>query len=329
MAFVRTRLPLRWPLAVLSLLALLFTVTLARADDYPSRSVRIVVPFPPGGGTDVIARTMATELGKALGQTFIVDNRSGANGLIGTTEVARAPTDGYTLLFTISSHVTNTLLYAKPGYQLKDFRPISIVATSPFVLAANPAFPPNTFPEFLALAKRMGSKLDFASPGIGSTHHISVDLLKVMTGIDVTLIPYKGGGPAMADVLAGQVPVAFMTPVQSLPNIKAKKLKAIAVSSAKRSSVLPDVPTIAESGLPGYESDTWFGFMAPVGVPRPVIDKLNAEIVRIVKSPQIQSLLSAQGAEPVGGGSEAFEKLTQAEYVKWGAVFKKTGTSLD
>jgi tripartite-type tricarboxylate transporter receptor subunit TctC len=301
----------------------------ALADTYPSRAVKVIVGFPPGGGTDVIARTVAAELAKSLGQQFVVDNKGGANGVIGTTELAKSAPDGYTVMMTISSHVTNTLLYPKLSYQLKDFQPISIVATSPFVLVANPAFPPNTLPEFLALAKKEGKKIDFASPGSGSTQHLSMELLKVMAQVDATHIPYKGGAPALTDLLAGQVPLTFMTTVQSLPFLKDKRIKALAVSTAKRTPVLPDVPTIAESGVPGYESDVWFGFIAPAGVPRPVVEKLHAEIVRIVKTPHMQTTLAAQGAEPVGNSPEEFARLIQAEHVKWAEVFKRTGIKAD
>lgn len=297
----------------------------ALADTWPSRTVRVIVGFPAGGGTDVIARKMSAELAKSLGQQFVVDNKGGANGVIGTTDLAKSAPDGYTLMLTISSHVTNTLLYPQLSYQLKDFQPISIVATSPFVLVANPNFPPNTLPEFLALAKKEGKKLDFASPGSGSTQHLSMELLKVMAKVDATHIPYKGGAPALTDLIAGQVPITFMTTVQSLPFLKDKKIKALAVSTAKRTPVLPDVPTIAESGVPGYASDVWFGFIGPAGMPKDIVNKLHAEVVRIVRTPEMQQTFASQGAEPVGNTPEEFTRLIADEHAKWAEVFKQTG----
>jgi len=299
----------------------------AHADDYPSRPVRVIVGFPPGGGTDVIARKMSAELAKSFGQQFVVDNKGGANGVIGTTELSKAAPDGYTLMVTISSHVTNALLYPQLSYKLKDFQPISLVATSPFVLVANPLFPPNTLPEFIAYAKKNGEKLDFASPGSGSTQHLSMELLKLMADFNATHIPYKGGAPALTDLIAGQVPITFMTTVQSLPFLKDQKIKALAVSTAKRTPVLPDVPTIAESGVPGYESDVWFGFIGPAGMPPAIVKKLADEIARIVHTPEVDKTFAEQGAEPVGSTPEAFGRQIDAEHAKWADVFKRTGIS--
>ena len=301
------------------------TATLSSGQAYPTKPIRVLVGFPPGGGTDMLARSMGIELSKALGQPVVIDNKGGANGVIATAELAKAAPDGHTLMMTISSHVTNVLLYPKLSYELKDFQPISLVATSPFVLLAHPAFPPNTVQELVALAKKEGRKVNFGSPGAGSTQHLSVELMDVMAGIEMTHIPYKGGAPALNDLLAGQVPLMFLTTVQSLPYLKDKRVKALAVSTAKRTPVLPDVPTIAESGVPGYESDVWFGFIAPAGTPQPIVDRLHAEIVRIVKTPEMQKNFAQQGAEAVGNTPDQFAKLIRDEHTKWAALFKRTG----
>lgn len=309
-------------LATATLLAA--TAFAAAAQDYPTKPVKMLVGFPPGGGTDITARAVALELSKALGQQFLVENKGGANGVIATTELARATPDGYTLMMTISSHVTNTLLYPKLSYALKDFTPITMVATSPFVLIAHPSFAPNNIQELVALAKQPGDKVNFASPGSGSTQHLSNELMNKMAGVQMTHIPYKGGAPALTDLLAGQVPMMFLTTVQSLPYLKDKKVKALGVSTLRRASVLPEVPTIAESGVSGYHSDVWFGVIAPAGTPKPVIDKLHAEIVRIVRTPEFQKNLAAQGAEPVGNTPEQFSKLIKDEEAKWVDLIKRS-----
>lgn len=301
------------------------STTAGFSQGYPTKPVKLLVGFPPGGGTDVLARAMATELSKSLGQQFVVDNRGGANGVIATSELAKAPADGYTLMMTISSHVTNALLYPKLNYELKDFQPVSIVATSPFVLIAHPSFAPSNIKELVSLAKAKGKELNFGSPGVASTQHLSMELMNVMAGVQMTHIPYKGGAPALTDLLAGQVPLMFLTTVQSLPFLKDKKVKALAVSTAKRTPVLPDVPTIDESGVAGYESDVWFGVIAPAGTPRPIVDKLHAEIVRIVQTPEMQKSLAAQGAAPVGNTPDQFAAQIKAEHTKWADIIKRTG----
>lgn len=295
----------------------------ASAQAYPSKPVRMLVGFPPGGGTDIIARAVAAELSKSLGQQVVVENKGGANGVIATSELAKAPADGHTIMMTISSHVTNTLLYNKLNYSLKDFQPISIIATSPFVLIAHPKFEANTIKEFVGVAKAKGRSLNFGSPGSGSTQHLSNELMHAMAGVELTHIPYKGGAPALTDLLAGQVPLMFLTTVQSLPFLKDKRVKALGVSSSKRSAVLPDVPTIAEAGVPGYESSVWFGVIAPAGTPRPVVTKLHAEIVRITQLPAFQKSLVEQGAEPVGNTPEQFAQQIEAERTKWADLIKK------
>ena len=295
----------------------------ASASDYPTKPVKLLVGFPPGGGTDVLARAMSVELTKSLGQQVVVENKGGANGVIATTELAKSAPDGYTLMMTISSHVTNALLYTNLTYKLKDFQPVSLVATSPFVLIANPQFAPNDIQSMIAAAK--AGDITFASPGAGSTQHLSMELLNVKAGLKMTHIPYRGGAPALTDLLGNQVPMMFMTTVQSLPYLKDKRVKALAVSTPSRTPVLPDVPTIAESGVEGYASDVWFGVIAPAGTPGPVVDKLHGEIVRIVKSPEMQASLAAQGAAPVGNSPSEFAALIDDEFAKWADVIKRTG----
>jgi tripartite-type tricarboxylate transporter receptor subunit TctC len=292
---------------------------------YPDKPLRLIVGFPPGGGTDMLARYLAQHLGKSLGQSVVVENRGGANGVIGTTELARAAPDGYTLMLTISSHITNGLLYKDLPYDvLKGFTPVSVVATSPFVLLANPALPANNLAELIALAKAKPGSINFGSPGNGSTQHLSHELMNQMAGVQMTHVAYRGGAPAMNDLLAGQVSLMFLTTVQSLPFLKEKRLKALAVSSAQRASVLPDVPTVAET-VPGYESDVWFGVIAPAGTPQAIVDKLNKDIAAIVRTPETQKWLAQQGAVPVGNTPAEFAALMQGEYAKWTDVFKKTG----
>lgn len=304
------------------------TAVVAAAQDYPSKPVKMLVGFPPGGGTDITARAVAVELSKALGQQVVVENKGGANGVIATTELAKAAPDGYTLMMTISSHVTNTLLYPKLSYKLSDFQPVTMVATSPFVLIAHPGFQANNVQELIALAKAPDRKVNFASPGAGSTQHLSNELMNAMAGIQMTHIPYKGGAPALTDLLAGQVPIMFLTTVQSLPFLKEKKVKALAVSTLKRAQVLPDVPTIAEAGVAGYHSDVWFGVIAPAGTPKPIVDRLHAEIARIVKTPEFQKNLAAQGAEPVGNTPEQFAKILSEEQAKWSDLVKRTSITI-
>lgn len=293
----------------------------SEGQTYPNRPIRLLVGFPPGGGTDVVAREVGAELSKALGQQVVVDNRGGANGVIATTELVKAAPDGHTLMMTISSHVTNALLYSKLPYTLDDFQPVSRVSISPFVLIAHPSFKPTTIAELIALARR--DELDFGSPGPGSTQHLSMELMNAMAGIRMTHIPYRGGAPALTDLLAGQVPMMFMTTVQSLPFLKDGRVRALGVSSSRRTAVLPDVPTIAEAGVPGYDSDVWFGVIAPRGTPAAIVDRLNAEIRRIVALPKIRQSFAAQGAEPVGDSPAEFAAVIEAERVKWGQLIER------
>lgn len=301
----------------------------AGAQDYPSKPVRMVVGMAPGGSNDTIARLISAELSKSLGQTVVVENKPGANSTIATSELARATPDGHTLMLVISSHVTNTLLYSNLNYKLTDFTPVSLIADTPFVLVANPKFEPNTMAELIALAKQQKSGIDFGTPGLGSTQHISMELMNQMAGIKMNHIPYKGGAPAQTDLISGVIPLIFATPTQSLPFIKNKQLKAIGVSSSKRLPQLPDVPTLAESGLPGYEADVWFGVIAPAGTPAPVVEKLNKEIRRIVQTPEFRKQLVDMGLNPLDRTPAQFQELIENERTKWAAVIKKSDIKVE
>jgi tripartite-type tricarboxylate transporter receptor subunit TctC len=299
----------------------------AGAQDFPKKPIRLVVGMAPGGSNDTVARIIGTELSKTLPQPVVVENKPGANSTIATAEVKRAPADGHTLMLVISSHVTNTFLYPGLSYGLNDFAPVSLVAETPFVLVANPKFAPNNVRELIATAK--AGKIDFGTPGSGSTQHISMELMNQMAGISMTHIPYKGGAPAQQDLLAGQIPLIFATPTQSLPFIKDHKLKPLAVTSSKRLDLLPDVPTLAESGIPGYDANVWFGIIAPAGTPANVVSFLNTEISKVIKRPEIQKRLSELGLAPIDGSPTQFQKVIDQEKVKWADVIKKSNLKLD
>jgi tripartite-type tricarboxylate transporter receptor subunit TctC len=309
------------------LAALCAIAPLAGAQDYPKKPVRLIVGMAPGGSNDTVARLIGAELSKTLPQPVLVENKPGANSTIATGELKRAPADGHTLMLVISSHVTNTFMFPGLSYTLADFAPVSLIAETPFVLVANPKFAPNNVRELVATAK--SGKIDFGTPGSGSTQHISMELMNQMAGIGMNHIPYKGGAPAQQDLLAGQIPLIFATPTQSLPFIKDHKLKPLAVTSSKRLALLPDVPTLAESGIPGYEANVWFGIIAPSGTPAPVVAFLNSEISRIIKKPEIQKRLADLGLTPIDGSPVQFQKVIDQEKGKWGEVIKKSNLKLD
>jgi len=261
----------------------------ASAQPFPTKPIRIIVPFPAGGTTDVFARMISQKLSENLKQQVLVDNRAGASGMIGTEMVVKAPPDGYTLMITATHHAINPSLYKKLPYDtLKDLVAITLVATSPNVLVAHPTFPPNTIQELIALARAKPGQLNFASTGIGGANHLSGELFKSMAGIDIVHIPYKGAAPAMNDLLAGHVSLMFDTIGIELPYVKAGKLKALAVTTAKRTTIAPDIPTIAESGLPGYEAVSWFGMYGPAGMPKEIFTRINTEVAKVLHSPDIQ-----------------------------------------
>ena len=304
--------------------ALLWISGAALAQPYPDKPVRFVVPYPPGGGTDVIARIVQERFQAALGQPVVIENRGGAAGSLGTDVVAKAPPDGYTVLFTLSSHTINPAIYAKlPFDTVKDFQPVGTVASLPQILVANNALPVNTVAELIALAKAKPGSLSFASVGNGSPGHLAGELFKLRTGTVMTHVPYRGGGPAVTDVMGGQVPLLWVSIPAAAQFVKAGKLKALAVSTVKRSAAFPNVPTMQEAGVADFEVDSWYAMFVPAKTPKPVVDKLNQALNTIVQEPDIRDKLLAQGSEGVGGPPDALGKIVDLELVKWAKLAKE------
>jgi tripartite-type tricarboxylate transporter receptor subunit TctC len=316
--------------AVLAALAAPFTFAQSAAN-YPAKPVRLVVPFPAGGTTDILARAVAQKLSEAWGRQMIVDNRPGAGGNIGSDLVAKSAPDGYTLLMgTVGTHAINPSLYKNMPYDhVKDFAPVILVAGVPNVLVVNPSLPVHSVPELIAYAKANPGKLNFASSGNGTSIHLSGELFKAMTGVEMTHVPYKGSAPALTDLIGGQVQLMFDNLPSSLPFIKAGKLRALAVTSGARAAALPDLPTLAESGLPGFEASSWFGVLAPAGTPRDIVAKLNGAIAGWLASPEAKEKLLAQGAIAAGGTPEDFARHIGAETSKWAKVVKASGAHID
>jgi len=301
------------------------------ADAYPSKSIRMVVPFNAGGTTDILARAIGQKLSEVFGQQVVVDNRAGAGGNIGADVVAKSAPDGYTLLMgTVGTHAINPSLYAKmPFDHLKDFVPITQVAAVSNVLVVHPSVPAKSVAELIALAKAKPGKLNFASSGNGTSIHLSGELFKTLTGVDMVHIPYKGSAPAITDLLGGQVNLMFDNLPSALPHIKTGKLRALGVTSSKRAPALPDAPTIAEAGVPGFEATSWFGVFAPAGTPKEVVARLHKEIVKALNSPDTKERLSGQGADLIGNTPEQFAAYIAAETTKWAKVVKASGAKVD
>jgi tripartite-type tricarboxylate transporter receptor subunit TctC len=297
----------------------------AAAEDYPARPVRLIIPFPAGGSNDVVGRVVATHLGERLGRQLVVDNRSGAGSVIGTEAVAKSPPDGYTLLLVSVAHAVNPWLYRLNYDPVKDFTPVALLAEGPNVLAVHPSVPANSVSELIALARAKPGDLDYASAGIGTFQHLGGELFKVMAGIDMVHVPFRGGGPAMMSVAGGHTLVTFPSIAQTMPYIRSGTLRALGTGGRVRSAALPGVPTIAEAGLPGYEAVNWWGIVAPAGTPRAIIDRLNAGIAEVQKSAETQRLLDAEGATPVAMTPEAFGAFMASETAKWGRVVKQDG----
>jgi tripartite-type tricarboxylate transporter receptor subunit TctC len=297
------------------------------SQTFPSRPIRIIVPFPPGGGTDVGTRVIAQKLQEALGQPVVVENKGGAAGILGTEFTAKAAPDGYTLMMgNIGTHAINVSLYKALSYDpVKDFAPISQVAGLPMLLLVHPSLKANSVAELIALAKAKPGGLNYSSSGAGGMPHVSAALFASMTGIELVHIPYKGGGPAVADLIAGHVSLSFATALESLPQAKSGRLRALAVSSARRSVAAPELPTIAEAGVPGYESGSWLALFAPAGTPKEITARLSAEAVRIVNLPDVRERLLQQGAEPIGSTPEQLAATQQADIAKYARVLKDAG----
>lgn len=316
--------------AVLGAAGLLTSVS-ALAQSYPSKPITIIVPFSAGGTTDILARLVGQHLATELGQPVIADNRAGAGGNIGAALAAKAKADGYTLFMgTVGTHAINAALYKKLPYDhVKDFAPLSRVANVPNLLVANPLQPFKTVPEMLAYAKANPGKINFGSPGNGSSPHLSGELFKSMAKVDLTHIPYKGSAPAVVDLLGNQIAIMFDNLPSVIPHVRSGKLHAIAITTATRSPELPNVPTIAEAGLPGYEAVSWFGLFAPAGTPAPVLATLSKALAKVLANPEVQKQISAQGGEVVNETPAQFAAFIKAETTKWGKVVKDSGASLD
>jgi tripartite-type tricarboxylate transporter receptor subunit TctC len=295
----------------------------AFADDYPNRPVRLIIPFPPGGSNDVVGRLVAQQLSTKLGQQVYVDNRAGAGGTIGTEACATAAPDGYTICVISIAHAVNPALYQLKYDPIKSFTPISIFATGPNVLVVNPTSPIRSVKDLLALAKEKPGELNYASAGVGSFQHLGAELFKLQAHVNLVHVPYKGGGPAMQDVIAGHVKIMFSSLVQTTPFIKSGQLIALGTGGAKRSPVLPDVPTIAEAGVPGYVADNWWGLAAPVGLPKPIIDKLFTATQAALKAPELQAQFEREGAATVEMSTAEFGEYIKTEIEKWGRVVKE------
>ena len=314
-----------------SVAAALAAATPLSAQEYPARPVRILVGFAPGGGTDIIARAVAPKLAAALGQQVVVENRPGAGSNIASEIVAKAPPDGYTLLMgTIAALAINPSLYGNlPFDPARDFAPVSQVGAMNNILVVHPVLPVTTVKAFVALAKSRPGEISYATPGVGSSAHLAGELFRKVAGIDIVAVPYKGGGQAIVDVLAGHVPAHFGAVPVVIHHLRTGKLKAIAVTTGKRAALLPEVPTVAEAGYPGYEVNNWYGLVAPAGTPRPIIDRLNKDLTAVLTAPDITKFLRELGHEPVPTTAEQFGAIIKSEIAKWAKVVKDAGIKSD
>ena len=302
----------------------------AHAAEYPTKPIRMIVGFAPGGGTDTTARAISAKLGDLLGHQVIVDNRAGATGNIATDLVAKATPDGYTLLLgTIAALAINPSLYRTklPFDSIKDFAPIIQAVDSTNILSLHPSVPAGTVKELIALAKT--KSLNYGSSGVGGTGHLAGELFNTMAGVKMTHVPYKGGGPAMIDLVGGQVQLVYATAASAVPQIKAGKIKGLAVTTAKRSALMPNIPTIAESGLPGFEANNWYGLLAPANTPRAIVVRLNTEVAKVLMMPDVKNFLFNQGLDPAPGTPEQFGAYIKAEMAKWAKVVKDSGARAD
>ncbi len=311
-------------LAAAGMLLTLAAPALAQSD-YPNRPVRLIIPFPPGGSNDVVGRMIGTTLSEKLGKQVVVDNRAGAGGVVGTEIASKAPPDGYTLLVISLAHAVNPWLYKLPYDPIKDFVPIGIMGSGPNVVVVHPSLPVNSIKELIALAKKQPGDLQYASAGIGSFQHLGGELFKLEAGVDILHVPFKGGGPAMIDVVGGHTKVMFSSLVQTTPHIKTGKLRALGVGSKQRSKVLPDVPSVSEAGVPSYEAVNWWGIVAPAGTPQPIIEKLHAALTAAQDSPEVEKQFATEGAVVVKKSPAEFGAFMVSETQKWEQVVKKGG----
>ncbi len=314
----------------LVILALLFTPFAFAQDNYPSRPIKLIVPFPPGGATDIVGRLVAQRLQEALGQPVVVENKAGAGSNIGSEQVAKAAPDGYTLLLGTIANATNMSIYKNMPYDtLRDFAPVTQTMAAPSVLVVTNALPANSLKELIALAKAQPGKLSFASSGAGGSPHLAGELLKLRAGIDIIHVPYKGAAPALLDVVSGVVSMGFKTALSAIPHMQSGKLKPVAVAATKRLAQIPNVPTMAEAGLPDFEVSSWNGVLAPAKTPPEVIARLNQELVRILATQDVKDRFAAQAAEPVGSTPEQFRAYIRSEIDKWAQVVRASGAKID
>jgi tripartite-type tricarboxylate transporter receptor subunit TctC len=313
-----------WALCFVSL------ASVVSAQSYPTRPIRMIVASAPGGGTDLAARIAGQNLAATLNQQVIIDNRAGAAGNLAAAIAAKAPPDGYTLVMVSASHAINASLYRKLPYDtLKDFTPVSQVTGSAYVFVVNPSLPVKMFPDFIALAKARKGKLAYASSGNGQAGHLAMELLKTLAGFDAVHVPYKGGAPAMMDLIAGQVDAFISSPPAAVPQVKAGKVRALAVTSLKRSELLPDVPTIAESGFPQYEVNGWNGLLAPAGVPSAIVNRIQSELAKALKQTEVRERMASSGLDAVGSTPAQFSALIKVEISKWAKVIQQSGATAE
>jgi tripartite-type tricarboxylate transporter receptor subunit TctC len=298
----------------------------AAAQEWPAKPVRMIIPFPPGGSNDIVGRMIAQQLSERLGKQFVVDNRGGAGGSIGTEMIAKSPPDGYNLLIISVAYAFNTSMYASLPYDpVKSFAPVSMLGTGPNALAIHPSLPAKNVKEFVALAKAKPGTLNYASAGIGSFQHLGSELLRIMAGINVVHVPFKGGGPAMIDVISGQTQFCTGSLIQLIPHYRSGKLRLLGTGGAKRTAALPEVPTIAEGGIKGYEANNWWGILAPAGTSPDIIKRLNSELSVILKTAETRKRFESEGSEALQMGPEEFGKYIAAETAKWSRVVKEAG----
>jgi len=316
---------------LLLLMLPLAVASLVYAQPYPVKSIRVIVPYPAGGGTDIVARIVTARLSERLGQQAVIDNRGGAAGTIGADMAAKAPADGYTLLLTTNAPLTiNPHLHRSLSYDpVRDFAPITLVASSPYVLVVHPRLPVASVRELIALARKRPGELNYASSGNGAATHLSGVLFANMARINIVHVPYKGSAPAVTDLIAGQVQMRFSSIPPALPHVRSGRLRALAVTSARRFSVLPDMPTVAESGLPGYEVDSWYGLLAPAGTPEAIVARLNTEIVGGLQLPEVKARLEADGSQAVGTSAQRFASIVSGDLKRWGPVVRDSGARIE